>query len=140
MKNEKATEKAQLYRGIFWVKDPVDIEHTALYLTVACDAQGNNLNTSDPSLNSKDGKSLNHERTWESVDKTFKEGKSFSYFPRGRVESANGRADIYCSPYIFSDELKTWCVEKYRLFSANGIKTVRMIADNSAHYRCHYDN
>lgn len=132
-------EDMSLQRGIFWVKDTDDIWGTGMYFTIPCDSKGNNLIDPEAEYSSKDGISHNHENTWSKLSSKYTDNKPFNYYPRGRVEIRNGVAEIYCSPYLFDPELKDWCIDKFNLTSVNGIKKVRMIVDNSEHYKCHLD-
>lgn len=135
-------EDSNLYRGIFWIKDVDDIESSDLYFQIPCDLDGNI--SSDfhisPQLSSKDTTNYNHKNLWNSLSKKMTDGKEYNYYPRGRVEIHNGIATIYCSPYIATNELKSWLVNKFNLTSHNGIKKVKMIADGSNHYRCYLDD
>ena len=130
-------EDSQLYKGIFWINDLEDIYNNKLYFQVPCDAFGEI--DSDIELNSKSGKSFNHENTWKKLSYKETNGEVYNYYPRGRVEIANGKAIIYCSPYICTDELKNWIIQKYNLTKHNGINSVRLVADGSNHYKCYLD-
>lgn len=136
----RLTEDKDLHRGIFWVKDIDDISGSAIHVTADCDSQGNNLGNNQMDFTSYDGLSYNHENTWKKLGSNITDNKPFDYFPRGRVEIRNGKAIIFCSPYIYSDELKNWCIDNFNLTEHNGIKKVDMKADNSSHYNCYLDN
>lgn len=131
-------EDSQLYKGIFWIKDLEDIDNNELYFQVPCDTYGNI--DSNIELNSKSGKSFNHEKTWSKLSSKYTDNQPYNYYPRGRVEISNGVATIYCSPYICTDELKKWITSKYNLNSHNGIKKIKLVADGSNHYKCYLDN
>lgn len=133
-------EDTKLQRGIFWIKDVDNISSSNLYFTIPCDANGNNMYDSEIEFTSKSGISYNHENTWKKLDSKTTNNKPFNYYPRGRVEIRNNKAIIYCSPYIYGEELKKWCIDKFNLTSVNGIKKVTMNADNSQHYHCYLDN
>ena len=135
----KLVEDRDLHKGIFWVKDINDIEKSAVYMTSDCDSNGSTVYNSEFDFTSKDGLSYNHENTWNKLDGKTRENKKYNYFPRGRVEIRNGVATIFCSQYIYGDELKNWCVDKFNLTQSNGIKRVDMKADNSNHYKCYLD-
>lgn len=130
-------EETQLQRGIFWIKDINDISASNLYFTIPCDSNGNTMHDTYVEYTSKDGKSYNHENTWKKLSSKETNNKPFNYYPRGRVEIRNGKAMIYCSPFIYGDELEKWCIDKFNLTSVNGIKKVTMHADNSEHYKCY---
>ena len=136
----KLTENTDLQKGIFWIKDINNISNSNLYFTIPCTSSGETLSDVDIEYTSKNGLSYNHENTWKKLDSKTTENKSFNYYPRGRVEIRNGRVDIYCSPHIYGDELKNWCIDKFNLTSVNGIKKINMHADNSTHYNCYLDN
>jgi hypothetical protein len=64
--------------------------------------------------------------------------KSYRHYPRGRVEVSNNRAAVYLNPLLnqshILDDIK-------RVFGLrpDTIPSIRIIADNSAHYECHID-
>lgn len=91
---------------------------------------------SDSSLTSKD---INHKRLWERLDSVVTGGLPYNCYPRGRVELRRGRALIFCSPHICTEELKALITERFGLTSENGIKEVVLKADGSAHYQCELD-
>ena len=121
-------EDSTLYRGIFWIRDIDNIDNTDLYFQIS------------PQLSSKDTQNYNHKNLWNSLPKKITNNLSFDYYPRGRVEVHNGIATIYCSPYIATEELKNWIIDKFNLNNHNGIKKVKMIADGSNHYHCYLDD
>lgn len=136
-------EDIRLYRGIFWIIDIDDIYSSDLYFHIPCDRNGD-INDSDfgisPRMSSKSDDNYNHKKVWATLPKKMTNGKPFDYYPRGRVEINNGVAIIYHSPYIPQDELKKWVIEKFNLTTLNGIRKIKLIADNSSHYRCYLDN
>ena len=134
------TEDTDLQRGIFWIKDIDNISESNLYFTIPCDINGNNVIDPEAAMASKDGLTYNHENTWKKLTSRETNNKPFNYYPRGRVEISRGKATIYCSPYIYGDDLKNWCIDKFNLTAHNGIKNVVLKADNSNHYHCYLDN
>ncbi len=120
-----------LYRGVFWIRDLNEGDIIALRFP----SDENGVLT-DSSLTSKD---INHKRLWAQLDSTVTGGFPFDYFPRGRVELRRGRALIFCSPHICTEQLKTLITERVGLASDNGIKGVILKADGSAHYQCELD-
>ena len=135
-------EDSTLYRGIFWIRDIDNINDTDLYFQIPCDSNGeidSNFQIS-PQLSSKDTQNYNHKNLWNSLPKKITNNLSFDYYPRGRVEVHNGVATIYCSPYIATEELKDWIIDKFNLNNHNGIKKIKMIADGSNHYHCYLDD
>lgn len=133
----KLLEYRELAKGIFWVKDADNIEDTGIFLDIPCTSDGNALDNNG--LNSKNGTTYNHERTWPLLGTSITGGKPYNYYPRGRVEISNGKATIFANPHIASDELLKWCVDKFNLTAINGIKKVRVVADGSDHYKCYLD-
>ena len=133
-------EDTDLHKGIFWIKDTDDIENSILYFTIDCDSNGNNISNPEEYNASKDGLSYNHKNTWSKLPSKYTDNKSFDYYPRGRVEIRNKRATIYCSPYIFGEDIKNVCIDRFNLTKSNGIKEIRILADNSSHYNCYLDN
>lgn len=135
-------EDSHLYRGIFWITNVNDIESTKLYFQIPCDSNGDindPLFIMSPTMSSTNSDNYNHERVWSQLSKDDTNGKSFNYYPRGRVEIYNGVAKIFHSPRIDQDQLKAWAISKFNLTTHNGIKKIRMIADGSEHYRCYLD-
>lgn len=134
------SEDRDLYKGIFWVKDIDNIESTDLYFQIPCDMNGDvDTEAISTSYSSKNSRNYNHENVWKSLKSDMTDNKKFNYYPRGRVEIANGKAVIYSSPYISNDALKNWAIDKFNLTSHNGIKSVRLVADGSDHYKCYLD-
>ena len=136
--NEKQLDAVQpnkgsrmLYRGVFWIRDLNEGDIIALRFT----SDENGVLT-DSSLTSKD---INHKRLWAQLDSVVTGGYPFDYYPRGRVELRRGRALIFCSPHICTEQLKALITEHFGLTSDNGIKEVILKADGSAHYRCELD-
>lgn len=133
----KILESRQLSKGIFWITDLSDIESSGIYFDIPCNVNG------DPDcideLNAKNGKTYNHERTWQLLDSKITHNKPYNYFPRGRVEIANGKATIFANPNICNEELVSWCKQVFNLTEINGIKKIRLIADGSEHYQCYLD-
>lgn len=130
-------EDMELHKGIFWVKDPDNISESFLYFTVDCTADGESIFDPTIQYSSNSGLTYNHANTWSKLQSKITNNKPFNYYPRGRVEIRHGVATIWCSPFIFSDELKEICIDKFNLTEPNGIKKVVMKADNSEHYKCY---
>ena len=120
-----------LYRGVFWVRSLNERDIIALRFP----SDENGVLT-DSSLTSKD---INHKRLWAQLDSVVTGGYPFDHYPRGRVELRRGRALIFCSPHICTEQLKTLITERFGLTEDNGIKEVLLKADGSAHYRCELD-
>lgn len=136
------TEDTQLYRGIFWIPDIDNVDGSKLFFTIPCDFDGC---INDPDFHISDKMSsvgsdnYNHKRVWSTLPKSVTHGKPFDYYPRGRVEISNGVAKVFHSVHIPQDELKQFVVDKFNLTSYNGIKRIKMIADQSDHYCCYLD-
>ena len=120
-----------LYRGVFWVRSLKESDMIALRFL----SDENGVLT-DSRLTSKD---INHQRLWERLDSVITGGVPYNFYPRGRVELRRGRALIFCSPHICTEQLKTLITERFGLTTENGIKEVLLKADGSAHYRCELD-
>ena len=115
-------------KGIFWL-----INSELFYERIPCDENGMPSESLSGNAVAKSGSTYNHERFWATLPKSITRGKDYRYYPRGRVEIANGKAKIYLNPNIFDDYVKDKLIE---IFGLSGLP-VRMIADGSAHYKCH---
>ena len=130
--------KTDLYKGIFWIIDPDNVYASKNYcFCIPCDMNGNN--TSEIQLNSNNGETFNHERTWGYLEKKQTFGQKYNYFPRGRVEISNGKATIYLNPNINTEEVKQFIIDEFHLYKINGISSVRTVSDGSDHYKCFLD-
>lgn len=90
-------------------------------------------------MSSSGSDNYNHERVWKCLSAKETNKKPFNYYPRGRIEISSGIAKIFHSTHIPQEELKRWAIDKFHLTKHNGIIKIKMIADGSAHYRCHLD-
>lgn len=135
----KLVESFDLYKGIFWITNLENIQNNKLYFQIPCDSNGTII-TDNFVANAKSGTTYNHENTWKLLSKQITQGKPFNYYPRGRVEITNQKAIIYLSPHIATEEVKNWVIDKFNLNSLNNIKTVKLIADGSSHYKCYLDD
>ncbi len=130
----------QLYKGVFWITDLENLDENELFFRIPVNSQG----MIDPlvdrmSLNSKNNDNYNHKRLWESLGSKVTHGKRFDHYPRGRVEISNEKAIVYASPYICTEDIIDWIKDKFNLTEQNGIKYVRVVPDNSRHYKCYLD-
>ncbi len=130
----------RLYKGIFWITDIDDPIMGNLYFTIPVEPDG----TIDPSvdrmsLNSKNNDNYNHKMVWENLGSKVTNNKSFDYYPRGRVEISNGKAVIYARPYICTEDVIDWIKDTFQLTDQNGINSIRVVPDNSYHYKCYLD-
>lgn len=131
MANRVLLESSELYSGIFWIKD-IDNPTNGLFFQVPTDEFGNSSNI----FNSKDGSTYNHELTWKELH----QNKPFNYYPRGRVDIQNGVARIFINPNLNTPKIISLIKDEFNLTEMNGIKKVKVLVDNSEHYRCHLDN
>ena len=133
-------DDTQLYRGIFWITDTDNLYASAIYFQIPCDCNGNISGAVfeiPENMSAKNTDNYNHKKVWNSLPKKITHGKPFDYIPRGRIEIRNGTAIVYHSPYIPQNELKNLLIEKFNLTASNGIRKIRLVADNSSHYRCY---
>ena len=137
-------ESKDLYKGIFWIKDLNNLDsmdNDKLIFVIDSDSDGNIVSDTAYEINAKSGTTYNHERTWKDyVPSNIKGNKKYNYYPRGRVEISNGRADIYLNLNICTDEVKNYLIRKFHLYKTNGINNVKMHPDGSEHYRCYLDS
>ena len=132
---ELLNEDSNLYRGIFWIKD-IDNPKNDLMFKIPTDEYGNYIGDyKEASFNSKSGTSLNHKRTWEKLH----QNKPFDYYPRGRVEISNGVAKIFINPHLRDKNIINLIKSEYNLTKCNGIKDIKILDDNSEHYKCYLD-
>ena len=131
----KLNESKELAKGVFWViadtEDQLE-DSNLLYFPIYCDADGNS--TQAHTYTAKSGTTDNHEKVWAMMDKQDTKGKSFCYYPRGRVEIRNATAHIYANP-ILADMQK----DIERAFGLHVLRKVIFHADGSEHYKCHFD-
>ena len=117
-------------KGIFWIIDGELVNDR-----IPCDLNGAPLEPLSGNAVSKSGSTYNHKRYWDTLPKEITHGKNYQYYPRGRVEIANGKAKIYLNQNVFTDEVKEKVVAAFNLTDM----PVRMIADGSKHYECYLD-
>ena len=118
-------------KGIFWI-----INGELIYERISCDENGVPLKSLEGDVVAKSGSTYNHKRLWLTLPKSITGGKDYRYYPRGRVEIANGKAKIYLNPIILNNEVKKELIGIFELYGMS----LRMIADGSAHYKCHLDD
>ena len=135
----------ELCSGVFWViSDSRGLaDHLLLSFVIPCDTNGSPVGIPAIALNAKRGNTYNHKRLWEieirgnPAHKHYSR-KPYDHYPRGRVEVANNKATIYLNPNInearFIDAIK----QRFGL-SEYSIREVRVVNDNSSHYRCFMD-
>lgn len=113
-------EGGKFCRGVFWVIDGV----LSAYPFVEGIYAGGTA---------RSGVTYNHKKLWELVRGS--RGKSYNYYPRGRVDADTGRQPvIYMSPRVPLSLLP----EIQAAFAITSPPLLRY--DNSRHYRCHLDD
>ena len=135
----KLVEDRELYKGIFWIVDLDNIENNKKYcFVIPCSSDGTSTDF-DYTYQAKSGDTYNHKKYWSMLPKEYTHNKPYNYFPRGRVEIANGKATIYLNPNIATQEVKEFIIDQFNLNEHNGIKKVRLFVDGSEHYKCYLD-
>ena len=120
-------------KGIFWCRD-FDTNHPKLIIVaVPCDENG--LTNEATAFSAKSGENFNHKTEWSKFDKGITQGKSFNYYPRGRVEIKNGRATIFLNPDIHSEPILRKIFDAFEIAERSGLKSIRIQRDGSWHYR-----
>lgn len=134
--NENRTVKKELCNGVFWVNDDVIIS-----VKYPCTSDGKMICADNETEEKLMRKLANHKKLWEKLPHYITAGLPFNYLPRGRVEiRRGGKAIIFCSPHICTEETKQLMTEEFGLTAENGITHISLKADGSAHYRCALDN
>ena len=134
------TESSELYSGIFWIVDLDNINNNRKYVfPFPCDSYGNPISDIDMNVGSKNGQTYNHERVWSYLPKELTHNKSFDYYPRGRVQIANGKAIVYLNPNIDTEEVHKFIIDEFNLTTHNGINRIVFNVDGSNHYKCYLD-
>lgn len=80
--------------------------------------------------------SNNHKKIWSKLPRKVTRGKSFHYFPRGRVEIRRKRAIIFLNPSLCYEEMLQKIKAEFRLDNNEAIRDILVKADGSRHYRC----
>ena len=135
----------QLSRGIFWiVSGNYDLsDWTFIMFKIPCEPCGNSSGDLPLGMNSKNGLTYNHKKTWaESVrnNNVFfpYNKKEYDWYPRGRVEISNNKAVVFTNPNIGGNEFIDKIKSEFGLSSCN-ITDVNVIMDGSSHYKCYLD-
>lgn len=129
-----------LSKGIFWITNPDCVEENELFFRIPVDSMGVIDGSVDRTvLNSKNQDNYNHKRTWESLNTKESRNKRFDYYPRGRVEITGGKATIFATPCICTEEIVFYIIKEFELTEENGIQRVVVIPDHSEHYKCYLD-
>jgi len=127
--NDTIENDKKLSKGIFWL-----VYDKLVYCSATCNISGDPLEELNENALSVLG-TFNHKTYWASLPTATSHGKSYNYFPRGRVEITNGRAKVFLSPHLCIDEIKEKIVQQFGLM---GIE-IKYIPDGSNHYRCYLD-
>ena len=143
---EYLSKAIELSSGIFWVlTDEIEIgTYRFIFFDIPCDVYGTPSGTHKMALNSKNGLTYNHKLLWETEvenNSSYRpyNKKAYDYYPRGRVQIANNKADIYLNPNINRPKIIEEIKQNFGL-SSHSISKVRVINDNSAHYQCWIDS
>ena len=125
---------SSLAKGIFWIKDINNVENSIIHLGIFVDTCGN----IDPEIyDTKHDKEFNYKKIWNSLNKEITEGKSYDYFPRGRVTVASNKAIVYVSSHLFNYKTFNIVCDIFDLRKENEMYDVRMRTDSSL--LCHLD-
>ena len=131
-------EDSQLYKGIFWIPNIENPDKNYCF-KIDCDNDGN-AQHSEYELNAKSGDTYNHKALWAKLPKSMTNNLPYNYYPRGRVEIANGTAKIFLNGYIYDSYVIDFLIDEFNLTKHNGISKVKTIVDNSQHYLCYLDD
>lgn len=118
-------------KGIFWCTK-FDAESTELItVSVVCDKDGD---SQEPvQFSSKSGNNFNHRIGWDHLDRKTTEGKSFDYYPRGRVEIKNGKATVFLNPIINKECIVRKITGAFDLMTGE-LNCISVKSDRSNHY------
>lgn len=120
-------------KGIFWCKDFNTPYPKLITVSVSCDKNG--FSDEIITFSSKSGENFNHKAEWTRLNKSVSQGKTFNYYPRGRVEIKNGKATVFLHPDINTDRILRKIVDVFELTANNGLKSISFKSDGSEHYR-----
>jgi hypothetical protein len=121
-------------KGLFWVVQTENEECELYTYSVSCNRNGIK-ETDQHAYNSRKGDSFSHEATWPLLVEKMPQkirNKPWNYFPRGRVEIANGKATVYYNPVLTDrKEMKESIIREFKLIGL----LVRFVPDYSKHYQ-----
>lgn len=117
-----------MYKGIFWIIRDLLGDRKLLSVKVACDFYGQPLE--HVCFSSKSGDNFNHRLEWSKLSSRLTQGKSFNYYPRGRVEVRNGKITVFCHPVFTQSLYRKWIIREFAIPDNS-----RFVADGSAHYK-----
>ena len=114
-----------MYKGIFWL-----VDDRLITVKVLCDAAGC---AREPCVySSKSEQNFNHKIEWERLPHTITGGKTYAFYPRGRVEIKRGKATIWLNPSLMTAE-RIAAVKREFDLSAEPIPII-IKPDGSKHY------
>lgn len=114
-------------KGMFWLIINRSGEEQLLTVKVSCDGMGTQLVPVE--FSSKSGENFNHQVERAKLSPRLTQGKSFNYYPRGRVEVKSGKVTVYCHPELTQPPYRDWIIEEFEIPEQS-----RYVADGSAHY------
>lgn len=126
----------QMYRGIFWLIKDENSEPFLLCKKILCDENGTLIH--EVQFSSKSGNNLNHKEEWRKFSQKITKGRPYNYYPRGRVEIRKRKVVIYLNPNLNLVSFIRLIQKEFELNCTN-LESIRVICDNSAHYRCSED-
>lgn len=129
----KNWDKSIIYKGVFWVIDGRVVSEKRL-----CDEFGNLIPDESEWLQ-EDAWSNNHKKIWSKLPRAVTQGKSYHYFPRGRVEIRKKRAIIFLNPCLCHEEMLQKIKTEFRLDKNEALRDILVKADGSSHYKCDYE-
>ena len=126
--------RSVLGKGLFWFIKGIDGESYILNFKMACFRDGVTVEEVESGFCATDG--ISHKDAWEQLKKNQDtKGKSYNYFPRGRVQIKRGVATIYLNPVLNSECFINGLIESFGLRTDNGISKIKVKPDNSRHYQ-----
>jgi len=139
-------EYSELSKGIFWFTcifsdNKCDFSKTELiYLPFPTDLNGQIIHPMEFEYNSKDNTSVTHKNSWKDFVSNNKElrNRPWNYFPRGRVEIKNNRANIFINPNILQCPNFEKIIKNAFNLNHPGL-SIKIHIDNSSHYNCYSD-
>lgn len=126
----------RMKKGIFWCRDFQTERPALITVSARCGADG--VCAEAAAFSSKSGENFNHKAEWARLDRRVTQGRPYNYYPRGRVEIKNGRATVFLHPELCTERIVEMIAEAFELRPGDGLRSIRCVADGSAHYRCVY--
>ena len=134
------TKKPELSYGIFWViteNEKLD-DYKLLCFNVPCDSRGVASEAPVIPFTSSNGKSYSHRSVWDNhVKNDFSHSpynrKTYTHYPRGRVEISNNTAMIFLSPCIRRTNIINDIRSKFGL-NTEAVSKTKVIVEHSANF------